>query len=585
MDPEKTRSWVSDLPLANVGETSRRVYKTIVEFNRIAMPSDTRAQVLQEFHEPVAYVEKNLRRHYIGAAFPLTRKSRKIALLTREFHAELAISQKIIISGMFAGKEGQFDRKSLDHAIQQTLGHLRNTLLHSYLVYEPCPRHTWSEIHRLAAYGVPNSLYTNQSDNAGDHESDKIHEIYTRILLLALSEPYKLRQREILSVNECVDRWSRHARLCDPSSFHQGDRVRGLFLSDLASDTPPQRLSLVSETPHNQSVVLDTNGLTDYLKKKLDSQDAASPIQQGVNEDLITKLLQTWSGTTARKHPRTNLNFQLKVAVGLSAIWGLLSADDAKKKPEVTSRHGKALKKPSDRDWLEQTDMLQHTLKSGFLKTGDDGALSLSPLDDDPRHPNAPGLTAPIVDTRPQEDTLDVWSSHDRTSFETRVFRTFDESASGYGVSWTGEDIPHVTIGELIGIQSPAHEKQYDLATVRWMQNTPKDGLKLGMQLLARTVQAVEVSSEQDKHKPSQNCLLLPEREASSSPPSLMCPPLRFRVGDTARLKDGDKESRIRFTRRLEETGAFCQFLFAPADTEKTRGPSDSDFDSIWSEL
>ncbi len=583
--PEKTRSWIADLPLANLGETSRRVYKAFVEFNRITLSADTRAQVLREFREPIAYVEKNLRRHYIGASFPLTRKSRKIALLNRELHAEMAISQKILIGGMFADKAGQLDRESLDHAIQQALGHLRNTLLHSYLAYEPCPRHTWREIHRLAAYGLPNSAYVSQPGQSDGQDFNGIHETYTRILLLALSGPYKLRQREILSVNEGVDEWSRHTRLLDPSEFRKPEDVTGLFLADLASDGPPQHLSLGSIPQHKQWVVLNTKGLIEHVRDKLDTRDASTSGRGDLNAAPMQKLLQIWSGAPARRHPRTNLNFQLKIAVGLNAIWGLLSADGKDKEPEAPTPHSGAIKKPSDRDWLEQTDMLQHTLKSGFLKTGDDEALSLTPLDDDPWQGNTRGPIAPIVDTRPQQDTLDVWSSHDRSSFETRVFRTFDESASGYGVNWTGENIPHVTIGELIGIQSPAHEKQYDLATVRWMQNTPKDGLKLGMELLARTVQAVEVSREQDKLKQSQHCLLLPERKASSSPPSLMCPPLRFQVGETARLKDGDKESRIRFTRRLEETGAFSQFLFAPVDKEKKQGPSDSDFDSIWSEL
>jgi hypothetical protein len=64
-----------------------------------------------------------------------------------------------------------------------------------------------------------------------------------------------------------------------------------------------------------------------------------------------------------------------------------------------------------------------------------------------------------------------------------------------------------------------------------------------------------------------------------------MCPALGFQVGDIAGLKDGDKKSRIRLTQRLEETGAYTQFLFAPVEKEEKRGPSDSEFDSIWSEL
>ena len=585
LNPEKTKSWIADLPLANIGETSRRVFKAVVEFNRTTMSPDIRAKVAEELREPIAYVEKTLKRHYIGAAFPLARKSRKIALLNRELHAEMAISQKIIITDMFADRAGQLDRKSLDHVIQKTLGHLRNTLLHSYLAYEPWPNHTWREVHRLAAYGFPNSLYTGDSEHADDHQTSSIDESYTRILLLALSAPYKLRQREILFVNEHIDRWGSHARLLNPLSIQGLEDSKGLFVSNLASDAPPQHLSLVSDPKPKQSVVLDTNWLIEHLEKLLDARDSQTAGRGATDIALLRKLFQAWSGAPNRKHRRTNLHFQLKIAVGLNAIWGLQTAGSADEKPKTAHPSDRALKTPSDREWMEQTDMLQHTLKSGFLKTGDAGTLSLSPLDDTPRRTDNPGLISPAIDPGPQQDTLDVWSSHDPGSFETHVLRTIDESAGGYCVSWTDKDVPHVTVGELIGIQSPADEKQYALAAVRWMKNTPGDGLKLGMELLSHTVLAVEVLPAPKTRKQSQHCLLLPELKASCSPASLMCPALGFQVGDIAKLKDGDRESRIRVTRRLEEAGAYTRFLFAPVEKEEKRGPSDSEFDSIRSEL
>ncbi|MCW8945841.1 MAG: hypothetical protein OQK80_00130, partial [Sedimenticola sp.] len=39
LNPKEVASWVGALPMANVGETSRQVFKTIVEFNRLDIPN------------------------------------------------------------------------------------------------------------------------------------------------------------------------------------------------------------------------------------------------------------------------------------------------------------------------------------------------------------------------------------------------------------------------------------------------------------------------------------------------------------------------------------------------------------------
>ena len=53
-DPAETKAWIADLPLANVGETSRRVFKAVVDCNRTNMPPAIRSRVMENFREAIA---------------------------------------------------------------------------------------------------------------------------------------------------------------------------------------------------------------------------------------------------------------------------------------------------------------------------------------------------------------------------------------------------------------------------------------------------------------------------------------------------------------------------------------------------
>ena len=97
LDPKRTTAWFESLPKANVGETARRVYSTLVDFNRMELAPVLRARNAEQFREPVEYISHNLRRHFVDTGFPLREKGHKAAALARALFQELAISYKSII--------------------------------------------------------------------------------------------------------------------------------------------------------------------------------------------------------------------------------------------------------------------------------------------------------------------------------------------------------------------------------------------------------------------------------------------------------------------------------------------------------
>jgi hypothetical protein len=195
------------------------------------------------------------------------------------------------------------------------------------------------------------------------------------------------------------------------------------------------------------------------------------------------------------------------------------------------------------------------------------------------------------ADSESDDKEIDVWSSQTPASYETHVFKTLDESAGGYRIGWTGTDVPRINVGELVGIQSASKTNQFGVALVKWMKHTPKQGLHLGMQLLAPNAVAVELEQNEEEQVLTARCLLLPEVRSSSLSASLITPVMRFREGDLLTLTEGKNTHRVRLHRQIEETGSFTQFLFAYIREEGKGQPlissddPDDDYGSIWPTL
>ncbi|MEJ2590871.1 MAG: GTPase, partial [Candidatus Thiodiazotropha sp.] len=84
LSDKEIAAWVEQLPIANIGETSRQIFQALREFNRTLMPSKRRLQSVEHFCKPLSFIADNLSKHYLGSGFPLSDKAYRIAVLNRE---------------------------------------------------------------------------------------------------------------------------------------------------------------------------------------------------------------------------------------------------------------------------------------------------------------------------------------------------------------------------------------------------------------------------------------------------------------------------------------------------------------------
>ena len=289
-------AWVSHLPIANVGETSRLIFQTLRDFNRTVMPSRRRLQSVEHFRAPLSYISTNLSKHYLGSGFPLSDKAYRIAVLNRELHSGMATAYKAAIVDLLVENQGKPDRKLLVQAIHRAMSYLSRAILLSVLVYDPYPKRIWRELHvlhRLAArYGVE-SITVEDSSEARE-KSSTVDEAYRRCLLFSLASPYKMRQKENILVYDTLLEWSHLATFHAYESAPEDTTI--IIRQD--TDLAPSHETVVADADTKYLLKLDASPLIVQLRDQFsESQEIAGNLWgiDALDKSLVRQLIKLWS--------------------------------------------------------------------------------------------------------------------------------------------------------------------------------------------------------------------------------------------------------------------------------------------------
>jgi hypothetical protein len=577
--------WVEQLPVASVGETSKQIFKALREFNRTLIPSKRRLQSVEYFRQPLHEVANNLSKHYIGRGFPLSEKAYKIAVLNRELHSGMATAYKSAIIDLLVESQGKPDRKPFAQAIHGCMSFLSQAILLSVLVYDHYPKRIWRELHvlhRLATrYGVDATRLADPVDARGQIAS--IDELYRRSMLFSLASPYKMRQKDNQLIFNTLLEWSHLVK------FHAYDNAPEESTITLRqdSDLAPSHETSVTDSENKYLLMMDINGLISKLREQFsDEQErgAKLPNIEEFDQGLVRQLIKLWSKAQKRAFVRTKLNFELRIAVGLKSIHKLISLGSEPSNPTEQAQ--------DDGTWIETA-----FAEGGELKVS--SHFSLMPLEAGSFNPRRGDFEEFGPNSRDfdslEEPVSVIWEEdQDKNELpETNTFKTINESAGGYCLDWSGEHIPKIQVGELIGVQSAMSANQFGVGMVRWMRRTADDRLQVGVQMIAPNAISVTARLEQDKKAESHDCLLLPEVGTSGQPTSFICPTYPFSLGNQLEVNEGENLREIKLTRLLESSGAIAQYQFVymdhndlPDQDDSESGFSDdTDFDNLWSNL
>lgn len=580
--PAQVEQWIRELPLANPGECSRRLYEALNETNALDIPADQRLHMLELLCVPVRNVAAALKKHFVGQSFPLTEKARQIVALSQVLMTQMARGYHIVA-------EADGDKRQKLTACHRALSYLGQALLYAYQVYAPYPAGVWLQIHGLYRQAEAAGLHQTavKADDTGNPCAGTIENAYKRILLLALACPYRLRPGEAEQIYRWLCDWSQHATL---SGFAKTQNQNSLFVTNLASDDPPTYLVL-RDTQYSQDDcrLLNAARLADTIRETLgQGRNDLSKAAHAVNDHVLRRLMLAWGVMPKRRFSRSQKHATAMVAMGLSSAHYFISGEvafDARGSESAGMLFGGPARfeasEISDRRAQSQDvwtiggarplhESHPHSRDSQYIEfTGSSDAVTAAA-----RTPEKAASPGP--------------------AYQTREWKMINVSAGGYRLLWDSGENSQAQVGELLGLQESSDPDSFHLSlgVVRWMKANSERGLELGVEMLSPG--AVAVGTRIHKAKGGSEymrSLLLPAIKTIGQPATLLTPALPYHVGDVVTVTSHGKEARVELVKLVENTGTFAQFQFRPLDSQsagmsehKSAAPV-ADFSALWNQL
>ena len=119
--PRNIAKWVKNLPLANLGESSKSTYRLLVDLNRSALTPEKRLAILLIIDPLTRDLIASLEDQFINKKIYLSDKQKKIAALVQAIQTELCLNFHNIIEMVLVQPEKHQNRKILTHSITLAL--------------------------------------------------------------------------------------------------------------------------------------------------------------------------------------------------------------------------------------------------------------------------------------------------------------------------------------------------------------------------------------------------------------------------------------------------------------------------------
>lgn len=586
-DIAKNRAWVNNLPLGSIGDSSRILFNALRTLNTAEIPFNVRIVITEQILPAIQLIQRNLEKKYIDSALPLNDKLVKIAKLNKQLCSLMANSYKCcVVDAARDDNAKKTESNQLIVAIHRSISYLSEIMVQTSMVYEGFPSRNWRELHQLFALAERLGLErTPVTDSNSDNRELTILDQYKRILLFAISSPYRMRQREIRAVYRKLNDWIEHVRLRKKTDEKYD--TKSAFVVSLWSDEMPIHGTIgeVEQNPHLR--LISTKRLISKLRDELeagsDEEGALSRVSgaDGIPRYLLRQLIKAWGVPAKREFTRTRLNFELSVAIGLNSIHALIN------RPPVKAASANDISfDPDSLDWLNRDPTITHALESTVYQDTPSNKFALEPetrIKTDDQMP----LQRHGTNNGKQEEVPGWVTGPDTSDSKVYPCETINESAGGYCLSWP-DDSPPLKVGELVGVQSTANSTQFGIGAIRWLRYDLITGLQVGLQLLSPASIAATGALDGVASLDQQSCLILPKSTTTGEMDSIITPPLPFKLKSRLVLESDNGKKHVELTRLIESNAAFCQFEYEDMDkqqTTKQESDTDGGFDNIWSYL
>jgi hypothetical protein len=584
--PKKLTEWVAALPMINVGETSRQVFQTLQELNRLKLDFAARTELL-EILRPVAHsLCDALSKHYLNQSVMLPERATKVATLAQAMQTHLATGYKIValesLAKLGPGKRDPELARMAARAVHRAITELSGNLLRSTQLYLNTPPRLWLELH---------ALYLCAADQGLEHEpkiedtvvqrqtgTSSVEDVYKRALLLATCKPNKLRQSEVAQIFQLGEIW---APLVNLKEFGGSGE---LFVFDLSKDAPPTYRTQARADDAYHVRAIDPSLLVHRLNELKRDNQAQGPKGRGetaLSLSLLQHLIQAWSELTERSFSRVAHDGKLEACLGLTATHYFL-ANGMDFDVMMRGEQGRYIQSQEHNPFIKRAPSHREDDRSGK----DVWAMAFGNVESnlDPSRPVEFNIKAQELQQQAEGPP----------KYDIYTCQIVNISPGGYCIQWTGEPPSSVRAGEILGLREEG-QTSWSIGVIRWVKQLPGQGAQLGIEVLAPKAKpcGARVIKKTGEATEYMRTLLLPELKAIGRPATLITPALTFRPGYKVGLNLDGEEVKAHLSQQLSATPSFCQFEFnllrktglGLEDSQDLGSGGDEDFDAIWASL
>ncbi|MEZ5534131.1 MAG: hypothetical protein R3F02_00770 [Thiolinea sp.] len=536
----KAKQWIDSLSVMDAGESTRRVFHGLVDFNRRVVPPLTRIRIAERLHPKFELLRSNLQRHLTCQSFPLSARSQKISDLNQSLLLEYAGLYQLAALDML--NQDMERKKALQVAIFRVIDYLGKYLLSAYTVYARTRETVWHDIHHMYLLASERGL---DKLKFSDEGANSIEERYLQLNMLALCKPYSLRQEEVLRMARYI---RENIKSVSVTNEPVHEEMLGNFVhAAILNNDEPAVIMPYGDLPHSPTVrVFNIRKLVMVLDRLIDEvkyeQSAVPVVAGGLSRNLAKRIIFHLTTVRNRQHNRFERDEEIMAVMGMSAVFQVVD--------NATNKSAGSLRK--------EEDLLFNSMLYGEqIPDEEEGAEQ-------------------AMERAEQESGVRIW--HVKNS-----------SVGGYGLHWNNKHSSPAKVGELVGLRDMRQkDNPWMTGVMKWMEYLPKKGLYCGVELLSVETRVCEVEAIHNRQLRNQlplQGLLLPEIEGLRSEPVLILPSYIFVPGDELKIKSGDQEELSVVLATLDEClGTFAHFHFKIIDPDSEEKEDDS-FAGLWSSL
>ena len=293
-----------------------------------------RLDALELMRPKVLIIEDYLRSRLIKAAFPKEENDLKILQVLASLEREFTIGYWIVLKELTHRKISWFQGKSLVLSLQRCIKGLSSVVVSHYIMGLPIPDWVWIDLHSLYKLSVKLKKDTVKAPDSTNYfgKASSPEESYRQIVLLSLSMPTGLMQKEILQVYGFIESLYPFFNLSAQAIDAQ--QLQFVILTD--EDKPPFIQMEMYTARDSSTLYLDLTRLYKALEKKdkfiNPAQTRFASIHMKSNEEkptaeLLEYLEQRWLGIELQREAIFGDRLDRYMAVGIAPAHSLKDSD------------------------------------------------------------------------------------------------------------------------------------------------------------------------------------------------------------------------------------------------------------------